>query len=116
VLSEGIAVIRARERLLVDQLWKGLAALPGVTLHGPANSEQRTGIVALTVAGRDCEELAAILDQDFSIACRAGLSCAPLAHASLGTQETGVVRLSVGFTTTAKDIDAALTAFRTLLR
>jgi cysteine desulfurase family protein len=116
VLPEGIAAIRARERQLVDQLWHGLAALPGVTLHGPANSDLRTGIVALTVAGRDCEELAAILDQDLSIACRAGLSCAPLAHASLGTQATGVVRLSVGFTTTAKDIDAALTAFRSLLR
>lgn len=116
VRTEGIAAIRARERQLVDQLWDGLAALPGVTLHGPADSEQRTGIVALTVAGRDCEELAAILDQDFSIACRAGLSCAPLAHATLGTQTTGVVRLSVGFTTTAKDVDEALTAFHALLR
>jgi len=116
VLAKGIASIRVRERLLVDLLWDGLAALPGVILHGPANSEQRTGIVALTVAGRDCEELAAILDQDFSIACRAGLSCAPLAHATIGTSATGVLRLSVGASTTANDVDAALAAFRSLLR
>jgi cysteine desulfurase / selenocysteine lyase len=116
VLTEGIASLRARERQLVDQLWDGLAAFPGVTLHGPADSTLRTGIVALTVAGRDCEELAGILDQDFSIACRAGLSCAPLAHATLGTEVTGVLRLSLGASTTANDVEAVLTAFRVLLR
>ena len=44
----------------------------------------------------DCEEAAAILAGQ-GIAVRAGLHCAPLAHESAGTVETGTVRLSFGF-------------------
>ena len=43
----------------------------------------------------DCEELAALLAKK-GIAVRAGLHCAPLAHESAGTLETGTVRVSFG--------------------
>ena len=43
----------------------------------------------------DCETAAQILAQQ-GIAVRAGLHCAPLAHESAGTLETGTVRLSFG--------------------
>lgn len=43
----------------------------------------------------DCEELAAKLAKR-GIAVRAGLHCAPLAHESAGTLESGTVRLSFG--------------------
>jgi len=43
----------------------------------------------------DCEEAAQIL-ADNGIAVRAGLHCAPLAHESAGTLETGTVRVSFG--------------------
>ena len=43
----------------------------------------------------DCEEMAAKLG-DRGIALRAGLHCAPLAHESAGTLETGTVRVSFG--------------------
>ena len=43
----------------------------------------------------DCEEMAAKLG-DRGIALRAGLHCAPLAHESAGTLETGTVRASFG--------------------
>jgi selenocysteine lyase/cysteine desulfurase len=43
----------------------------------------------------DCEEVAAMLGKK-GIAVRAGLHCAPLAHESAGTLETGTVRISFG--------------------
>ena len=47
------------------------------------------------VPGMDCEELASRLGRQ-GIAVRAGLHCAPLAHESAGTLETGTVRVSFG--------------------
>lgn len=45
--------------------------------------------------GMDCEAAAQILSRR-GIAVRAGLHCAPLAHESAGTLETGTVRVSFG--------------------
>ncbi len=45
--------------------------------------------------GMDCQEVAERLGKA-GIAVRAGLHCAPLAHESAGTLETGTVRLSFG--------------------
>lgn len=44
----------------------------------------------------DCEEAAELLAKQ-GVAVRAGLHCAPLAHESAGTVETGTVRVSFGF-------------------
>ena len=47
------------------------------------------------VPREDCEAFAQRL-ADRGIAVRAGLHCAPLAHESAGTLETGTVRVSFG--------------------
>lgn len=47
------------------------------------------------VPKEDCEEVAAVL-AGRGIAVRAGLHCAPLAHESAGTLDTGTVRISFG--------------------
>lgn len=58
--------------------------------------------------GEDCETAAQIL-ADQGIAVRAGLHCAPFAHESAGTLETGTVRVSFGH-------DAGEVQTRALLR
>ena len=66
---------------------------------------------AMTLSFRgkgDCEELAAYLGSK-GIALRAGLHCAPLAHESAGTLETGTLRVSFGH-------DASSFQTRALLR
>lgn len=47
------------------------------------------------VSNGDCEKTAQLLAES-GIAVRAGLHCAPLAHESAGTLETGTVRISFG--------------------
>lgn len=56
--------------------------------------DHQAGTVSFVPDG-DCEELAAQLAGK-GIAVRAGLHCAPLAHESAGTLDTGTVRVSFG--------------------
>ena len=60
------------------------------------SGEDQSGTVSF-VPSMDCEALAQSLAQK-GIAVRAGLHCAPLAHESAGTADTGTVRISFGHT------------------
>ena len=81
-----------------------LKALPGVEVFTPANGPHPTGVVSFRAAGRDCEELAEALGRR-GIALRAGLHCAPLAHRTAGTLDTGTVRLSLSDFNTPAQIE-----------
>lgn len=56
--------------------------------------KHQTGTLSFC-GGMDCEEFAEAL-ASHGIAVRAGLHCAPLAHESAGTLDTGTVRISYG--------------------
>ena len=66
------------------------------------------GTVSFVPAG-DCEETARLL-ADRGIAVRAGLHCAPLAHHSAGTLETGTVRVSYGIDANQAQTDGLIRA------
>ncbi|MBQ8768276.1 MAG: aminotransferase class V-fold PLP-dependent enzyme [Oscillospiraceae bacterium] len=53
----------------------------------------------------DCEEAAQLLAKQ-GIAVRAGLHCAPLAHGSAGTLDTGTVRVSFGHDASIQQVEA----------
>lgn len=108
----GLAAIRRREAELTRVLLSELAAIPQVTLYGPPSGEPRAAVVSFTLAGCDSGAVAQRLDREFAIACRAGLHCAPWAHATLGTLATGTIRLSPGYFTTDGEIAAAIEAVR----
>jgi len=110
ILEEGLEKIRGKERCLTERLFSGLQNIPGAVIYGPPAGEERTAVVSLNLEGLDALEAAVILDQAFDIAVRAGLHCAPDAHATLGTLEKGTIRLSPGYFNTEKDIDAVVAA------
>ena len=66
---------------------------------------QNQGGVVSFVPGSDGEEAAEKLVRK-GIALRAGLHCAPLAHESAGTLETGTVRVSFGVDASPWQIEA----------
>ena len=72
-----------------------------------AGAHQTATVSFLT--GQDCEEAAESLARQ-GIAVRAGLHCAPLAHESAGTLETGTIRVSLGYDSTIGQIDTFLRA------
>ena len=61
--------------------------------------------------GFDCEELGQRLGEQ-GFALRAGLHCAPLAHESAGTLETGTVRVSFGHNANSDQVRSLLEAVR----
>jgi len=56
----------------------------------------------------DPPTLALRLDREWGVMVRHGLNCAPEVHRILHTERTGAVRLSLGWASTAEDVDRAL--------
>jgi cysteine desulfurase family protein len=114
VLERGVEAIGQVEAGLCARLADGLSRVPGVTVYGPSPGSPRASVVTISIAGIDPADAAAILDDSFGIASRAGLHCAPDAHESLGTLETGALRLSPGAFTSDEEIDACVNAIRAM--
>lgn len=101
----GVRTVGDHEQALSQHVRDRLAGVPGIRIYGPADPALRSGVLSLTVEGRDPSELAFILDQQYGIAVRAGLHCAPHAHRTIGTYPAGTVRLSPGWFSTMQDMD-----------
>ncbi|MEO0529707.1 MAG: aminotransferase class V-fold PLP-dependent enzyme [Planctomycetota bacterium] len=111
VESLGVNAIRKQVFEHRDRLARGLAAIDGVTVYGPAEADRQAGVVSFQATGYDSHELAMLLSQIAGVESRAGLHCAPRLHAALGTSEFGgLVRLSPGTMTTSAEIDATVEA------
>lgn len=72
-------------------------------------ADNRCGIVSFNVKDIDSTIIADMLNEQ-GIYVRAGLHCAPLVHAQLGTSQQGAVRVSVGVDTSDNDIKAFASA------
>lgn len=75
--------------------------------------EHQLGTVSFR-CGLDCETAAQRLNGE-GIALRAGLHCAPLAHRSAGTLDTGTIRVSFGHDASQTQVDALEQAVRKCL-
>ncbi len=101
VQRQGVARIADYEGELGRYAAQRLADIPGVEVFsGP----EQTGVVSFRVSGWDCEELGEALASR-GIALRAGLHCAPLAHRTAGTLETGTVRFSPSVFNRRQEVD-----------
>lgn len=87
------AQILAHERRLAAQCVQTLSRLEGVTVYAAPRLAHQAAVVSFRVEGMDCEEVGALLAKQ-GVAVRSGLHCAPLAHRTAGTLETGTVRAS----------------------
>lgn len=110
VQETGLDGIRAHQKAIVKRLLEGLANVPGLTVYGPRDTDRQVGVVSVNLEGWEPTDLGVALDQDFDVAVRTGLHCAPLAHRTIGTFPTGTVRLSPGYFTTFEDVDWVIAA------
>ena len=60
-----------------------------------SGGDAQSGVLSLQLDDLDCEEAARRMAAG-GVALRAGLHCAPLAHQSAGTLDSGTVRISFG--------------------
>lgn len=81
----------------------------------PVFSGEHQAATVSFLPGMDCEEAAEALAK-MGIALRGGLHCAPLAHESAGTLETGTLRISYGMDASPGQTAALLQAVSKLRR
>lgn len=107
VMSRGVAALHAEETRLKARLREGLASARGVRVLSPP-APDGVGIVTFQIVGLDPGEVARRLETEHGVQGRSGLHCAPECHRLLGSEETGAVRLSLGWASTDQDVDAAV--------
>jgi cysteine desulfurase / selenocysteine lyase len=107
--ARGMASLHRQESELKGRLHAALDAMAGIVVQSPPDPDG-AGIVTFTSGSLPAEELAGRLEREHGIQCRSGLHCAPEAHRVLGTLATGAVRFSLGWASTAADVDRALEA------
>ena len=110
-LLEGLQYVAAKkeqtilrhEQGLTAQAAQDLAGFPGITVYRSGEREQQAGVLSFVVKDMDCEEVGTRLGER-GIAVRAGLHCAPYAHATVGTEATGTVRVSFSAFNTGSEV------------
>ncbi|PZN93550.1 MAG: cysteine desulfurase-like protein [Alphaproteobacteria bacterium] len=117
-LLAGFDAVVAYETDLMRQFLGGLAALPGVTLHGIGNANRlasRVPTFTFSIAGHDAPAVAQAL-ADRNIFCWAGYFYAWEPASVLGLREgPGAVRIGLSHYNSAAEVDGVLAALRDIV-
>ncbi len=105
----GMDAVRAHEVAITTAAMRALRAIPGVTLHGTAEAESRSGVVSFSVRDAHPHDVATALDAE-GVCVRAGHHCAqPLMRA---LSEPATVRASFWVYSTLADVERLTAAVR----
>lgn len=105
VRSLGLEEIRRRESQVIRALADGLERKGGYRVFvDPMGDNSVLSVLPMKEAP---ETLADRLAEQ-GVAVRAGLHCAPLAHRTVGTEETGTLRFSASVFNTPEEAEAVL--------
>lgn len=116
IFEKGIENIRIYEEELTKHFIEEASKIDGIILYGPCNVQDQGAVVSLNIKDADSSEVSYILDEEYDIAVRPGLHCAPLAHETIGTLEQGVVRFSFGIFNTHDEIEYAIKALKEIAK
>jgi selenocysteine lyase/cysteine desulfurase len=111
VRNMGVNNLYKREMSLINYAYNELSKNPNVILYTqkPDNYNYMP-VLSFNIKDIDCETVSEILSSKYNIAVRSGLHCAPLAHKSFNTLDTGTVRVVPAAFTTKSDIKALINA------
>ena len=113
VQSLGVERICQHEQKLCRRMMDGMEDLPGIQLYRGGNAVQ-SGLFSFRIEGMDCEAVGESLSRR-GIAVRAGLHCAPIAHRTVGTLESGTVRVSFSAFNQTRQIERVIAAVRAVI-
>ena len=104
VREKGLENIRKHERSMLEIMQKELGN--DKTELFAADSSLQCGVLSLRIKGMSCEDIAAGLSRR-GVCVRSGLHCAPTAHESAGTIDTGTIRFSFSPFVSREQVSAA---------
>ena len=109
--EQTIAKLAAHENNLMRTFLSGVKDVEGLVYYGPQDVTNRIGVFSVRIEGYEPAELSGVLEGHYGILTRSGIHCAPLAHAAIGTAESGgTTRLSFGAFLSVDDVRHAATA------
>ncbi|HEY9450206.1 MAG TPA: cysteine desulfurase-like protein [Gemmatimonadaceae bacterium] len=114
-LESAFTALRAHGTALLERLWTGLSATPGVQLYGPPPGSPRTPTVSFTVKGMPAAEVARRLSQR-AIFVSSGDFYATTVVARLGQSRHGLVRAGCACYTTEAEADRLVSGVRDIAR
>lgn len=122
-LLEGVRFVRRlgedticmHERQLALRASEGLRQIPGISVFARRDLFSQTGVLSFVPEGLDSELVGNALAEE-GYAVRAGMHCAPLAHRTAGTLESGTVRLSFSVFNRVEEVSQLLTALPEILK
>lgn len=115
VKRKGTGAILAHEQYLAKRMAEELKGIHGVRVFAEKPLRAQIGVLSFTAEGTDSEQLGEELGKR-QIAVRTGLHCAPLAHRSAGTLETGTVRMSFSVFNTEAEVERTVKILRQILQ
>ena len=114
VKQRGMANILDHERRLTLLAAEGIRMLPGAKVLAMPGLREQAGVLSFVPLKKDVEEVGTRLAEQ-GIAVRTGLHCAPFAHKSAGTLDTGTVRVSFSDFNTRLEVYRLLAVLHDLL-
>ena len=115
IAQKGTKTIHAHEQMLMRSFISDIAENRRLHLLAADDPSAQGGLLSLQVRDIDSEEVAHRLGKQ-GIAVRAGLHCAPLAHRSAGTLDSGAVRVSFSPFNTQKEVRRAAAILMNMAR
>ena len=116
IMERGMENIRLHETELTKYFLEELNKIEEITIYGPNDADKQVPVISINIKDADSSEVGYLLDSEFDIAVRTGLHCAPLAHETAGTLQSGTIRFSIGYFNTKEDIDKALDALKSIIK
>ena len=113
VRQTGLNGIFEHENALLQAMASELAGVKGLTLYTDQCRNQ-SGVLSLRSHRLNCEEMAAILGER-GVCVRSGLHCAPYAHRTAGTLDSGTVRFSFSPFNSLEDVKRSCQFIKDLL-
>ncbi len=103
----GLDAIQQKEHLLASTFCACVSDIPGIRLTGDASGS----VISFTVDGISSTTVADAINKR-GVYVRSGLHCAPLAHKTYGTLDSGTVRVSFSYFNDPKEIFFACRVLR----
>ena len=112
-VSKNFESINYKMEKLTTKLINGLNSMENIILY---SHNKKSGVVSFNVNGIDSTDVGNILNEKFNIYVRCGLHCAPLVHRKFNTISRGMVRVSLSYFNSAKEMRKFLKAIRWVVK
>ena len=115
IQSCGPEELQKKERLLLERLANGISEIYELNIYFSREPRYQCSVMSVCPKNMSCEAFSEAL-ASAGISVRAGLHCAPLAHKTVGTLDTGTVRFSVSSFNTNTQIEQTVKICKNIMK